>query len=108
MDTMDELRERFSELSPFLICLGDEKRQQIILRLMEEKDCSGLQVTDLMETIELSRPAVSHHLKVLKQAKIVKFRSEGTKNFYFLTHEIGEINKLKRLLDQLTNFMEKG
>ncbi|MGM0124030.1 hypothetical protein IGI37_001404 [Enterococcus sp. AZ194] len=108
METMNELRNQFADLSPFLVCLGDEKRQQIILRLMEKKDCSGLQVPDLMETTGLSRPAVSHHLKVLKQAKIVDFRSKGTKNFYYLTHEMGEINKLQSLLTEIAKFMKEG
>nr|WP_236883270.1 ArsR family transcriptional regulator [Clostridium botulinum] len=32
----------------------------------------------------LSRPAVSHHLQILKRAEIVNVRKEGTKNYYYL------------------------
>ena len=33
----------------------------------------------------LSRPAISHHLKILKEAGIVDIRQEGTANYYYLT-----------------------
>lgn len=36
----------------------------------------------------LSRPAVSHHLKILKEAEIVNLRREGTKNYYYLDSKI--------------------
>lgn len=107
MNKMNELKENFAALSPFLTALGDEKRQTIILRLMEDQACQGLQVPDLIEASGLSRPAVSHHLKVLKNANIVDYRREGTKNFYYLTHELGEINQLKQLIDQIIDFTEK-
>lgn len=74
---------------------------------MADKACDGLQVTDLMAASDLSRPAVSHHLKVLKEANLVDFRREGTKNYYYLQHELGEINQLKTLLDQITAVIEK-
>ena len=99
--------QSFAELSPILTALGDEKRQSIILELMADKACDGLQVTDLMAASDLSRPAVSHHLKVLKEANLVDFRREGTKNYYYLQHELGEINQLKTLLDQITAVIEK-
>ena len=56
------LKQELYDLSDFLIALGDKKRQAIIIRLLEEKDCAGLQVTSLQEEINLSRPAISHHL----------------------------------------------
>lgn len=107
MNKMTELKESFAALSPFLTALGDEKRQTIILRLMEDQACQGLQVPDLIEASGLSRPAVSHHLKVLKNANIVDYRREGTKNFYYLTHKLGEINQLKQLIEQIIDFTEK-
>ncbi|WP_235804316.1 ArsR/SmtB family transcription factor [Latilactobacillus graminis] len=41
----------------------------------------------------MSRPAVSYHLKVLKEANLVNFRREDTKNYYYLQHKLGEINQ---------------
>lgn len=102
-----QLRLDFAEVSDFLIALGDEKRQAIIIRLLETGACQGVQVSELTETTHLSRPAVSHHLKILREANIVKYRSEGTRNFYYLSHEMKEIDKLKQLLNDVTNVIEK-
>ncbi|MEG0256217.1 MAG: metalloregulator ArsR/SmtB family transcription factor [Vagococcus sp.] len=102
-----QLQQDFSEVSDFLIALGDEKRQAIIIRLLESGSCKGVQVSDLTEVTDLSRPAVSHHLKILKDANIVNYHSEGTKNFYYLSHEMEEIGKIKKLLDNVTYLLEK-
>ena len=48
------LQQDFSELSDFLIALGDKKRQAIIIRLLEAENCAGLQVTSLLEATNLS------------------------------------------------------
>ncbi|CAI3251434.1 zinc-binding dehydrogenase [Enterococcus cecorum] len=38
----------------------------------------------ITEKTHLSRPAVSHHIKILKDAGVVEMRKEGTKNYYYL------------------------
>lgn len=107
MSDLKQLQNEFAEVSDFLIALGDEKRQAIIIALLKDKACEGLRVTDLTETTKLSRPAVSHHLKILKQAKLVDYRSKGTKNYYFLSHDTEEINKLKQLLTHVSQIIEE-
>ncbi|BAV02375.1 metalloregulator ArsR/SmtB family transcription factor [Lactococcus formosensis subsp. formosensis] len=102
----EHLKHELSEVGDFLIALGDEKRQAIIIKLLEESDCKGIQVGDLIEATGLSRPAISHHLKILRQAKIVNYRSEGTKNFYYLEHDTSEIIKLQHFLDEVTRIMK--
>ncbi|GHP14395.1 transcriptional regulator [Lentilactobacillus fungorum] len=101
MANLQELQTEFTNLSDFLIALGDEKRQAIIIALLANT-CNGLRVTDLTDATNLSRPAVSHHLKILKQAHLIRSRSEGTKNYYYLSHNIQEIDELKTLLDHVT------
>jgi DNA-binding transcriptional ArsR family regulator len=101
------LKQEFYDLSDFLIALGDKKRQAIIIRLLEEKNCDGLQVTSLLVATNLSRPAISHHLKILKDAKIVNVRQEGTKNFYYLDHEQTEIKKLQNFLKNVVSIMNE-
>lgn len=108
MADYSELRQELKDVSGLLIALGDEKRQAIIIKLLEEKDCSGLQVSQLIEATDLSRPAVSHHLKVLKDAKIVDFHSKGTRNFYYLTHNTSEISKLMNFLTQAVEIMKEN
>ena len=71
MKELEEIQTEFTALSDFLIALGDEKRQAIIIALLEDQACVGRRVTELTEATQLSRPAVSHHLKILKQAKIL-------------------------------------
>ena len=65
----EHLKDELSEVGDFLIALGDDKRQAIIIKLLEKSDCKGIQVGDLIEATGLSRPAVSHHLKNLKTSK---------------------------------------
>lgn len=107
MPNLQHLKNEFAALSDFLVALGDEKRQAIIIALLENKACEGLRVNDLTEVTNLSRPAISHHLKILKQANLVDYRSEGTKNYYYLSHDTAEIDKLKKLLDHVTAVLTK-
>lgn len=50
-------------------------RQHLILVMMQSGDCNGLRVNDIAAKTRLSRPAVSHHLQILKDAGIVKMRT---------------------------------
>ena len=58
--------------------LADPTRQQIFDRLSRR----ALSVGELAEGLPVTRPAVSQHLKVLKDAGLVVARSEGTRNIY--------------------------
>lgn len=106
MSDFCSLEKEFLDVREFLVAIGDEKRQSIIIKLMAEDDCGGLQVTDLIEATSLSRPAVSHHLKILKNAKIIDYRREGTKNFYYFSRELSEVKKLQKLLETITQKVE--
>ncbi len=107
MPDFKELKQEFAASSELLVALGDLKRQAIIIKLLEaEHICDGLQVPDLTEATGLSRPAVSHHLKVLRDAKLVDFKSVGTKNYYFLAHDLASINLLRQMLNTVASVME--
>jgi DNA-binding transcriptional ArsR family regulator len=60
--------------------LGDPKRRAI-LALLGTHDRS---VQQLANALPISRPAVSRHLRVLKEAGLVTDRSEGTRRLYAL------------------------
>ncbi|TLQ05090.1 winged helix-turn-helix transcriptional regulator [Pediococcus stilesii] len=107
MKNLEQLKNEFANLSEFLIAIGDETRQAIIIALLEDNACNGLRVNDLTEVTDLSRPAISHHLKVLKQAHLVDFRREGTKNYYYLSHNISEIEQLRQLLTHVSDIIDK-
>ena len=58
--------------------LGDPTRRTVFERLRGGPRSVG----DLARGLPVSRPAVSQHLRVLKQAGLVRERREGTRNFY--------------------------
>ncbi len=84
MDKHEQLkliREDSMNCQKILLAIGDETRQAIIIALMETTCKTGLRVGEITEKIHLSRPAVSHHLKILRDAGIILMREEGAKNF---------------------------
>ncbi|MFA4132335.1 MULTISPECIES: metalloregulator ArsR/SmtB family transcription factor [Brevibacillus] len=89
----------FMELSPYFQGLGDPIRQQIVALLIDKE---SMNVTQIAEHIPMSRPTVSHHLKILKQAGLVNVQKKGTEMFYRL-----EITEAIRLFKQLVTFVEE-
>jgi DNA-binding transcriptional ArsR family regulator len=76
---------------------GDETRQSILLVLLETDCQTGLRVGEITEQTPLSRPAVPHHLKILRDAGVILMRKEGTKNFYYINVRT-ELDLLKTLV----------
>jgi DNA-binding transcriptional ArsR family regulator len=60
--------------------LADPTRRQVFERLAEGPQAVG----ELAEGLPVSRPAVSQHLKVLKEARLVSDRPEGARRVYQL------------------------
>ncbi len=83
-----------NELSPFFKALCEDVRLKIIALLMPRELC----VCEIIEQLNLSQPAVSHHMKILKQAGLVNDRREGRWIFYSLDKE--RFMQLARLLDE--------
>jgi len=63
-----------------LDALGDATRRAIVARLAE----GPLPVGELAREFPISRPAISQHLRVLKQARLVVDRADGTRRMYAL------------------------
>jgi len=61
--------------------LGDAMRLEIIFLLGEHE---RLNVGEIAVHFQLSRPAISHHLKVLKDARILKSQKSATEVYYWL------------------------
>jgi ArsR family transcriptional regulator len=61
-----------------------------------------MRVGEITEKTHLSRPAVSHHLKVLRDCGLVSLEKQGTMNFYFLN--IGE--EFRNLIDLVTHIAQ--
>jgi DNA-binding transcriptional ArsR family regulator len=79
--------------------LGDRTRRSIVLLLAEGPSPVG----KLADALPVSRPAVSQHLKVLKDAGLVDEEAEGTRRIYRL-NEAG----LSALRDQLDMFWSRA
>ena len=83
-ENLKQIIEGFQECRNAFTALGDETRQLILLKLLES-DLSGIRVGEIAKKTRLTRPSVSHHLQILKEAGIVAMRREGTKNYYYLS-----------------------
>lgn len=79
MTTHSRESELFEQVLPLFNALGDETRQQLIRHLGHG---TQLSVGELTQLTKLSRPAVSHHLKILRDAELVMEFKEGTKRYY--------------------------
>ena len=104
---IEQLATDFEQCRKVLIALGDENRQHMILEMMKMKDCCGVRVNDISKTTHLSRPAVSHHLQILKQAGILNMRKEGTKNYYYFDADTQAFNQLIHMLVHAKEIMER-
>jgi DNA-binding transcriptional ArsR family regulator len=67
--------------NPQLDALGDGTRRAILARLLEEGPMS---VGDIAFEFHVSRPAVSQHLRILKDASLVRDEQQGTRRVYEL------------------------
>ncbi len=96
----------FNEVENLLNVIGDKTRQQILLTLMTTTCKEGLRVGEITEQTYLSRPAVSHQLKILKESGLVKMREEGTKNFYYISvlENIRQFGQMQHLLNDIASF----
>ena len=68
------------ELCDLFRIFGDSTRIKILFILMDRE----MNVGDIATELNLNQSAVSHQLRVLKDAKIVKFRRDGKSMYYSL------------------------
>ena len=97
---IENLASDFEKCQKILVALGDENRQHMILEMMKMEKCSGVRVNEITERTHLSRPEVSHHLQILKNAGILKMRREATKNYYYFDPDMKSFNLLIDVLQQ--------
>jgi ArsR family transcriptional regulator len=78
------------ELADLYKLIGDSTRIRILWALSESEMC----VCDLCALLKMKQPAISHQLKNLKQARIIKNRRDGKIIYYSLKDE-----HIRKLLD---------
>lgn len=72
--------EYLYDLAELFKVFGDSTRIKILYALFETELCVG----DIAQILNLSQSSVSHQLRILKDAKLVKFRRDGKIIFYSL------------------------
>lgn len=91
--------ELLYDLAELFKVFGDTTRIKILCALFQAEMC----VCDIAALLGMTQSSISHQLRVLKQARLVKFRKEGKVVYYSL-----EDNHIKQIFDQgLTHIKEK-
>ncbi|HOS69426.1 MAG TPA: metalloregulator ArsR/SmtB family transcription factor [Bacillota bacterium] len=89
-DSMPE-EETLYDLAELFKVFGDTTRIKILCALFESEMC----VCDIAALLSMNQSAISHQLRVLKQARLVKYRKEGKVVYYSLDDE-----HVKQIFDQ--------
>ena len=71
------------ELADIFRLLGDANRLKIVIACLHEE----ISVGDIAEKTQLSQPLVSHHLRLLKAARLVRHEKQGKQAFYALSDD---------------------
>ncbi len=82
------------ELADTFKMFSDSSRIKILYCMMENEMC----VNHLAEKVDMTQSAVSHQLKTLKQARLIKSRKEGKEVYYTLDDE--HIEKILNLVTE--------
>ncbi|WP_243300026.1 ArsR/SmtB family transcription factor [Bacillus litorisediminis] len=88
----------FQKCIPIFETLKDPHRQNIIVKLCEQRE---LTVNEIAEQSSLSRPAISHHLKLLREQGLIKVQQKGTLRIYSAS-----LQQTIQLLKELTDCLE--
>lgn len=95
---LQENQDSFDKLSAVLALAGNEVRLKILFLLKEEHE---LCPCDLADILGMSNPAVSQHLRKLKDGNIITGRRDGQTIFYSLKPEQPDL--LKPLIENILN-----
>ena len=76
--------------------IADPTRRALLIRLAEEGEKN---VTELLEPFSISQPAVSKHLRILREAGLIRSRKEGRLRLYKI-----EASRLRQVYDWVSHF----
>ena len=82
---MRSLPREWRDMAEVFVALGDEHRQRIMLTFEKGE---RLTVGQISEVSTLSRPAVSHHLKILRRAGLLEEEKVGKEVFLSVNKEL--------------------
>lgn len=91
--------ETARQLAETFKILGDQTRINILNLLTQREMC----VCDIAETLQMGQSAISHQLRVLRSARLVKFRKDGKEAWYSLDDD-----HVVRLMNQGLEHIQHG
>lgn len=94
---MRAIPKEWRTISKVYTALGDEHRQRILLTFEQGE---RLNVGQIVEVSTLSRSAVSHHLKILRDAGVLQSQKEG-KEVYFWINRDFVIDAMETVVDYI-------
>ncbi|HUZ58331.1 MAG TPA: metalloregulator ArsR/SmtB family transcription factor [Hanamia sp.] len=103
-DKLENASKAFGAMSSVLSLAGNEVRLKVLYLLEEEKE---LCPCDLSDILGMSIPAISQHLRKMKDGGIIQFRKEGQTIYYSLKPEhLKMLRSLFKYVNQLNTKME--
>lgn len=101
---LDQIQSQFKICTPYMTTLSDPVRQKILL-ILAESGTDGMDVQDITSKTHLSRPAISHHLRILKDAGMIISHKKGTQVYYFLYIQKA-LDQMMQLLNTVSHLVE--
>ncbi len=86
----------YEKSSSLFKVLGDPIR----LHILDMLSCGELCACDILENLSITQPTLSHHMKILINAELVRSERRATWAFYSLNQE--KISQLHQILEELT------
>lgn len=83
LEQLKPTEEMLKDVSELFKVFGDLTRIRIINALFEKE----MRVGEIVEVLDMTQSAISHQLRVLKRARLVKNRKEGKEVYYSLDDE---------------------
>ncbi len=101
MKTIQQIPEEWQNISKLFIALGDEHRQRILLAFEPGERMNILQI---VEASTLSRTAVTHHLKVLRESGALASEKVGKEVYFWIDKQVitsGISNVLRYIKEEI-------
>ncbi|MFD1337066.1 ArsR/SmtB family transcription factor [Oceanobacillus iheyensis] len=105
-EQLNLLAVEFQACQHILTAIGNPTRHSILLTLIAAGCKDGMRVGEIMQNTHLSRPTVSHHIRILREAKIVNVHRLGTKNFYYIDPQDNSLFMLKNMINHIEDYMK--
>lgn len=99
MKCIADIPADFKDTADIFIALGDEHRQRMLLAFEKGEK---LNIQQIVSTTPLSRTAVTHHLKVLRQSGVLDSEKVGKEVYFWINKEI-VAEALQRVLHYINN-----